>query len=230
MTAAFAIVERAGAPQRAPARARSSTCRCSTAALAAMGWVGLQLPDRRRTSRSRMGNDNFTAAPSGTFRTERRPAQHRRQQAGAVRGAGRRRRAARSSRPTRASPSARARKRNRAALTAELEAALQRSARRGVGSDLQPRSASRPGCVLTRAAGAGAAADRAARAAADLRRRARRRPADHGRARRLQAVRRRSRRRRAAAAARASTPTRSCAAAGYSAARDRGAARGAAIV
>ena len=33
------------------------------------GLGRLELPDRRAASRSRCGNDNFTAAPSGTFRT-----------------------------------------------------------------------------------------------------------------------------------------------------------------
>ena len=71
-----------------PAKARFIDVSMLDSALATMGWVvsnyliagSEPLP---------LGNDNFTAAPSGAFRTARRPAQHRRQQAGAVRGAGR---------------------------------------------------------------------------------------------------------------------------------------------
>ncbi len=71
------------------------------------------------------GNDNFTAAPSGTFRTGGRAAEHRREQAGAVRGAGVGA-IGRADLATDARFAKReSRKRNRAALTVEIEASLQ---------------------------------------------------------------------------------------------------------
>ena len=53
-----------------------------------MGWVAANLLIGGQEPVS-MGNDNFTAAPSGTLRDPGRPHQHRRQQAGAVGGDGR---------------------------------------------------------------------------------------------------------------------------------------------
>jgi CoA:oxalate CoA-transferase len=89
--------------------------------LATMGWVVSNYLIAGR-SRRPMGNDNFTAAPRAPSRP-RRPAQHRRQQAGAVRGPGR------CHRPPDLATDPRfakreARKANRAELTVEIEAAL----------------------------------------------------------------------------------------------------------
>ena len=53
-----------------------------------MGWVAANLLIGGQAPVP-MGNDNFTAAPSGTLRDAGRPHQHRRQQAGAVGGDGR---------------------------------------------------------------------------------------------------------------------------------------------
>ena len=76
------------------------------ATLVTMGWAvsNWLIAGVRPTP---MGNENMTAAPSGAFRTGQRPAQHRRQQAGAVRGAGPARRPAGARSPIRASPTAR---------------------------------------------------------------------------------------------------------------------------
>ena len=51
--------------------------------LATMGWVVSNYLIAGQDPVP-MGNDNFTAAPSGRVQDRRRPAQHRRQQAGPV--------------------------------------------------------------------------------------------------------------------------------------------------
>ena len=55
-------------------------------ALASMGWVisNYLIAGQEPVP---MGNDNFTAAPSGAFKTGKRALEHRGEQAGAVRGA-----------------------------------------------------------------------------------------------------------------------------------------------
>ena len=91
-----------------------------------------------------MGNDNFTAAPSGAFRTGDgllNIAANKQEQFEALVAA---HRARRSSPPIRASPSARARKRNRAALTDELESALAAQQRAPSGRRCSTASACRP--------------------------------------------------------------------------------------
>ncbi len=206
------------------ARARSSTCRCSTAALATMGWVvSNYLIAGVRAAAD--GQRQLHRRAVGHLQDRGRAAQHRRQQAGAVRGAGRRRRP----RGAAHRPALR-RARERASATA----------RRSPPSSRR-RSAQAPRAeweTIFNQLGipAGLRGD-ACREALELPQVAQRellqtfddvpgvdRPITR-RARRLQAVRRRPdvRRRRRGSA---STPTRCCAALGYSAARDRGAARG----
>ena len=93
------------------------------ATLVAMGWAvsNCLIAGVRPTP---MGNENITAAPSGTFRTGRRPAQHRRQQAGAVRGAVPAGRPRGADRATRASPTARTASATATSSRRELEQAL----------------------------------------------------------------------------------------------------------
>ena len=71
MTAAFAIASALVAPQRTGEGVLHRRVDARRGARRD-GLGGVQLPDRRRRAACRMGNDNFTAAPSGAFRTERR--------------------------------------------------------------------------------------------------------------------------------------------------------------
>ena len=87
MTAAFAIAS-ALVRRRRPGEGAFIDVSMLDSALDGDGLGHLQLPDRRGRAACRTGNDNFTAAPSGAFRAQDGSDQHRRQQAGAVRGAG----------------------------------------------------------------------------------------------------------------------------------------------
>ena len=197
MTAAFAIVERAGAPRRDRAKARFIDVSMLDSALATMGWVvsnyliaGVEPQPH--------GNDNFTAAPSGAFRAKdgliNIAANKQEQFEALVAAVGRPELATDPRFAERESAQAPSRRADRRARGGARDRTV-----RGVGGGLQQDR--RPGRLRADgAAGAGAAAGRAARAAEDLRRRSRRRPADHRRALRLQALRRRPRRRRSAAA------------------------------
>ena len=141
--------------ERTEARAASSTSPCWKRSWPTMGWVVSQLPDGRAANPAPLGNDNFTASPSGHLRHRRRAAEHRRQQAGAVRGADRD-----GGRPKQLKTDPRfqerdTRKKNRKALTPLLEARLKERPTaewvealnaRGVpsGAILPPRAGPRP--------------------------------------------------------------------------------------
>ena len=154
ITAAFAI---AGASPGAERSGRGGLHRrldARQSTLATMGWVvsNYLIAGQEPVP---MGNSNFHCRALRRVRDERRPAQHRRQQAGAVRAPDRRSIGREDLRPDPRFAQREARKRNRAALTVEIEAALAARSAAEWEALLNRRRAGRAGA--DRAPGAGPA-------------------------------------------------------------------------
>ena len=180
-------------------RRRSSTWRCSTRAIVSLGWVVSNHLIAGVTPRA-LGNDNFTAAPSGTFRTQDRllniAANKQEQFEALAQALGREDLVADARFAGRE-----CRKRNRAAAHSRARDRARGKVRGGMGSGAESRR--RAGGPRTdRARSAGARADQATRVPPGVRQRPGCGPRHHARALRLQAVGRRSGRVGAATSAR----------------------------